>query len=158
MIYARYEEKKARARKNKLSVAGVLWEDADFDECKMDMFCQEIVDELGEHAPPSRYADNSSDRVFRAWQENWEKKKIGPGGDPVHKARLVRKYAGLYWLDIDNGNKLLCADQRMIFDKKRGKHKYQFLQSLMVLTARSLQMNRKMSGMFGHLKVLHCMS
>ena len=124
LIYARYQEKKARARKNKLSAAGVLWEDADFDACKMDMFCQEIVDELGEHAPPSRYPDYSSDRVFRAWQENWEKKKIGPGGDPVHKARLVRKYAGLYWLDIDNGNKLLCADQRMVFDKKRGENKY----------------------------------
>ena len=64
-------------------------------------------------------------RVFRAWKEGWEKKKIGPKGDSVFEARLGRKYGGLSWLDCDMGDVLMTANpDNMWFDKKHGNNEY----------------------------------
>ena len=41
LVYSRYQEMKCRNRVKKLSVAGVLWEDNDFESCKLDEYCHE---------------------------------------------------------------------------------------------------------------------
>jgi hypothetical protein len=55
-----------------------------------------------------RQEDASSDdaeernprRLFRAWREEWEKESAYKN-DAVHEAKLLRKYAGLKWIDPD---------------------------------------------------------
>ena len=37
---------RAQARQNKLSLAGKLWDDNDFERMKMDQYCKEIKDSL----------------------------------------------------------------------------------------------------------------
>ena len=46
LIYAQYQQARAQARMQKLSSAGKLWEDSDFESIKMDEYCQEIRDSL----------------------------------------------------------------------------------------------------------------
>ena len=52
-------------------LAGKLWDDKDFEVCKMDPYCSEINEALKD----KREEENI--RVFRAWEESWEKKKLG---------------------------------------------------------------------------------
>ena len=54
-----------------------------------------------------------------------DKLKIGPQGDSVFEARLVRKYGGLKWVDCDEGD-ILCKSHpdHMWFEKKRGQNRY----------------------------------
>ena len=42
LIYAQYQQMHAQARAMKLSEAGKLWDDKDFEGLKMDVFCKEI--------------------------------------------------------------------------------------------------------------------
>ena len=42
LIYAHYQQMRAQARAMKLSAAGKLWDDKDFEGLKMDVFCKEI--------------------------------------------------------------------------------------------------------------------
>ncbi len=69
----------------KLSAAGKLWEDEDFEGLKMDAFCKEIQmsleEEAGEPEEPVR--------ILRLWKEQWELKKIGPQGNQLLEARLI---------------------------------------------------------------------
>ena len=119
LAYARYQEMRYRTRVAKLSVAGVLWNDEDFECCHMTEFCRDTSMETIDNG------EGVHVRVFRAWKERWEKKKIGPKGDKVHEARLVRKYGGLQWIDIDNGDPLITAHpEHMWFEKKRGNNEY----------------------------------
>ena len=100
----------------------MLWEDEDFECCKMDDFCQELLDDIGAEAEEN---DGGDVRVIRAWQETWEKKRIGPQGDSVFQTRLVRKYGGLKWLDPDDGDSLRTAHpEQMFFEKKKGNNQY----------------------------------
>ena len=70
-------------------------------------------------------ASGEAVRVFRAWKEGWEKKKVGPKGDSVFEAMLVRKHGGLSWLDCDMGDVLMTANpDNMWFDKKHGNNEY----------------------------------
>ena len=48
-------------------------------------------------------------RIFRAWIEDWEYDCIS-NNDPVAEARLLEKYGGLRWLDLDE-NELIIADE-----------------------------------------------
>ena len=83
----------------------------------MDGYCAEIVQSLV--APRENNPDDI--RIFHAWVEKWEKKKLGPSGDPIFEARLVRKYGGLKWLDPDsNFSRRVCHLERMLFTKARG--------------------------------------
>ena len=66
--------------------------------------------------------------IFRACKEMWENKKIGPDGDDIFEARLVRKYGGLQWLDPDHNYSLRTAHlENMSFEKKYGNNKYHIL-------------------------------
>ena len=121
LIYARYQESRAKLKVAKQSAAGTLWEDEDFKCCKMNEFCQEIVDGL----PQEEDQDEGGVRVLRAWQEGWEKRKVGPQGDSIFQARLVRKYGGLCWTDPDHGDTLRTAHpDQMFFQKKKGNNQY----------------------------------
>jgi len=71
------------------------------------------------------YPKKTEARIFRAWEEEREKVPIGPNGDDILEARLVRKYGGLRWLDQDNGYRICEAHpDRMFFQKRRGNNKY----------------------------------
>ena len=80
-----------------MSCAGKLWTDDDFKCCKMDDFCGDIEADLARE----KAARNNEVRNFRAWQEQWEKKKVGPNGNKIFEARLLRKYGGIKFFDID---------------------------------------------------------
>jgi hypothetical protein len=77
MIYSQYQAMKAQARITRMSCAGKLWTDDDFKCCMMDEYCGDIEADL---AREKGGRDNEV-RNFRAWQEQWEKKKLGPTGD-----------------------------------------------------------------------------
>lgn len=86
--------------KRKVSqTAGTLWEESDFLTLKLNKFCAPIV-----RAPELETISESSNvkRVFRAWCEKWERKKLTAKGDPIFEAKLVNKYGGMKWIDIDN--------------------------------------------------------
>ena len=103
-------------------MAGKLWDNKDFEVCKMDPYCSEINEALKD----KREEENI--RVFRAWEESWEKKKVGPGGDYLLEAKLVKKYAGLKWLDPDSEmSRRVAHPKQMFFDKKRGNNQYHIL-------------------------------
>ena len=72
MVYAQYQQKRAQARAMKLSTAGKLWDDEDFESMKMDAFCKEIRDSLDEEVVEEQ--DEQPVRIFRLWKEKWEKK------------------------------------------------------------------------------------
>ena len=119
VIYGEYQQKKARLRKEKLSAAGKMWTDEDFECCKMDAFCKDIKDSV------EAQKEGSSVRNFLAWKETWEGKKIDTKGNPIFEARLVRKYGGIQWLDPDNDYARRTAHPEMMgFFKKRGDNHY----------------------------------
>ena len=120
LIYAHYQQMRAQARAMKLSAAGKLWDDKDFEGLKMDVFCKEIHmsledEEVGEPEEPLR--------ILRLWQERWELKKIGPQGNQLLEARLMNKYGGLKLCDIDEGNRVMTVT-KIVFEKQRGKNAY----------------------------------
>ena len=50
---------------------------------------------------------------------------MGPKGDQVLEARLVRKYGGIKWLDPANGYRACEAHPNDVaFEKKRGNNRY----------------------------------
>jgi len=119
LIYAQYQQMRAQARAMKLSAAGKLWEDKDFEGLKMDAYCKEIQMSLEEEvAEPEEPV-----RILRLWKEKWELKKIGPQGNQLLEARLMSKYGGLKFCDIDEGNRVMTVI-KMVFVKQRGKNAY----------------------------------
>jgi hypothetical protein len=62
-------------------------------------------------------------RVFRAWCEDWEYEMIAKK-DPVHEARLVEKYGGLTWFDVDNEVFVTSDDNSMYWVSRRGDKGY----------------------------------
>jgi hypothetical protein len=105
VLISHYQQMHAQASMRKLSVAGKLWEDADFDSMKMDPFCREIKDSLAAEETTEQPV-----RVLRLWQERWELEKLGPQGNSILEARLTKKYQGLKFWDIDNDNKVMTND------------------------------------------------
>jgi len=94
---------------------GELWEDKDFVTMHLDQYCLPI-DEL-----TSEEAMKQKTRIFCAWKESWEDKGLPSSGDPVIEARMLRKYAGLQWYDIDKDKMFVSHSDRMEIKKTRGK-------------------------------------
>ena len=94
-LYGNYQQVKARAKAEKLSSAGKLWEDADFKSLKMDEYCKDMVEALDANARPTK--------MFRNWQETWERKPVGTNGDVLLLERLKLKYIG-FKLDENEGD------------------------------------------------------
>lgn len=97
LIHAIHGEHQAEARRSKLSAAGNLWSDKDFESMKMDLFCKEIKDSLND-----KQIHQSGDRVLHLWNESWEKTKVNPqqGSNYMLDARLTKKYCGLKYYDV----------------------------------------------------------
>ena len=111
-------EQRSRFRLKKLGDAGKLWCDEDFESLKLSYFCEEIIE-------TARKLQPAKTRIFRAWEEGWEKRTVGPGGDDRFEAKLVAKYGGLCWLDADyNYRRVETHPTKMFFEKKRGGNKY----------------------------------
>jgi hypothetical protein len=53
-----------------------------------------------EDASPDDATERNPRRLFRAWKEDWELESAHKN-DAVHEAKLLRKYAGLKWIDPD---------------------------------------------------------
>ena len=51
-------------------------------------------------------------QLFRAWREEWEKESAHKN-DAVHEAKLLRKYAGLKWIDPDTDLMLVAEHGNM---------------------------------------------
>lgn len=101
---------------------GKMWEDADFDACKLDNYLSEINIEL-----EARIKEGDT-RLFRAWLETWEQEDVGPTGNNYFHARLVKKYGGLKWLDPDTGFSVRTAHPKMMyFHKERNNNGYHVL-------------------------------
>ncbi len=99
LIYGAAMQQRSRHREKELRSAGKLWNDDDFFSLKLDVHCKEIVETA--NALPQKAI-----RIFRAWEERWERVPIGPNENDLLEARLVRKYGGIKWLDPDNGHRL----------------------------------------------------
>ena len=118
LIYGSAMQQRSRHREKKLLTAGKLWTDEDFESLKLDVLCKDVVE-------TALSLPNKPLRIFRAWEEEWEKVPISANGNDVLEARLVRKYGGIKWLDPDNGHRLCIAHpNNMFFEKKRGNNKY----------------------------------
>jgi len=122
MIYSQYQQMKAQTRITRMSCAGKLWTDDDFKCCKMDDFCGDIEANLARE----KAARDNEVRNFRAWQEQWEKKKLGPNGNKIFEARLLRKYGGIKFVDIDTTPHRVFKvhPSTMWFEKERGNNHY----------------------------------
>ena len=121
-IYGQHGQLRSKIRSQNLAKAGKLWEDEDFQVCKMDVLCAELVESA------ANSSTENTTRIVRAWQERWEIGDVGANGNELLHARFVRKYGGLKWLDPDNGFSTRTAHPEMMyFEKKRGKNRYHIL-------------------------------
>ena len=106
----------------KKSMNGKLWEDEDFESCKMDNYCSEISNSLKESVA------KANARIFRAWEENWEKEALGPNRNNLFQAKLVKKYSGLKWLDPDSDFSLRTVHPKIMYsEKKHGNNNHHVL-------------------------------
>jgi hypothetical protein len=87
---------------------------------KMDEFCKEISDGL----EVDKAIRTGKIRIFKAWRKRWEIVKLGPNGDIVLEARLLRKYGGIKWFDPDSEQVFTSHMTKMHFEKKRGDNQY----------------------------------
>ena len=116
-IYGRYQQIKGQLRSKSLATAHKLWEEEDFDTMKMDAFYSEIVASL-------KPVENAEPRIFRAWEETWEKATVPPDGNTILEERFLRKYGGLKWVDDKDFMRYTARSDVMGFQKKRGNNRY----------------------------------
>jgi len=81
-ISAAYSYERSALRRATAQRAGKLWEDDDFEN--YNNFCSKNI-------PKSTRVT----RIFRAWEERWEKVQFDSSGDEKFAARLSAKYEGL---------------------------------------------------------------
>lgn len=120
MIFSQYQAMRGQIRTTKLSSAGKLWDEKDFQSMKMDEYCKEIEDGL----QVDKAVRSGKTKIFKAWRERWEMEKIGPNGDIVLEAWLLRKYGSIVWFDPDSQQIFKAHPTKMHFEKKRGDNQY----------------------------------
>ena len=79
-----------------------LWRDDDFK------YCLDSEDEGGGEAAEQRVT-----RIFKAYHEAWEKEAKFKR-DVINEAKLLKKYGGLCWNDVDNDDELLYSDKKSL--------------------------------------------
>ena len=52
---------------------------------------------------------------------------LGPSGEYIFEARLIRKYGGLEWFDPDDNVEFTAHPNKMHFEKRRGNNWYLIL-------------------------------
>ena len=63
----------------------------------------------------------------KTWVEGWEKRVLGPSGEYIFDARLIRKYGGLRWFDPDDNVEFTAHQNKMHFKKRHGNNRYLIL-------------------------------
>jgi hypothetical protein len=102
---------KSRTLKAEKEQSMELWNDNDLEfQLGLENFA---ADEASGVVPPR----TNPRRLFHAWIEEWEEVS-SKSNNLVHEARLLRKYAGLKWLDPDS-DKMYVADSDNL-EWKRG--------------------------------------
>ena len=92
VVCAAYSDEKAEARRVKAQRAGELWTDEDFTYLKLDHYCSgSVVERIRER----------NVRIFRCYEENWEKQQFDKKGDARYAAKVAAKYGGIKFLDED---------------------------------------------------------
>ena len=91
-VYGRNMLAKSQLRAARLATAHKLWDEGDFETLKLDHLGRETTSQVKKNS-------NKPSRIFRAWEESWEKVKLGSKGDRLLEERLCRKYGGLQWVD-----------------------------------------------------------
>ena len=71
-------------------------------------------------------ADERPARMFRNWQENWEKKKLGPSGDVMLHEKLKVKYVGLK-LDENEGENRIYTVHMIEFVRETRRKFYRII-------------------------------
>ena len=89
-ITAAYSYERAALRREESQKAGKLWEDDDFEN--YNNFCSQQLLEI----------PMTVTRIFRAWEEGWEKVQFNSAGDEKFAARFSAKYENLMWYDPDS--------------------------------------------------------
>jgi hypothetical protein len=123
LIYSQYQQMKAQAHIQKLTCAGKLWDDDDFKSMKMDEHFKEIENAL----EVDKGIRKGKIRVVKTWVEGWEKRVLGPSGEYIFEARLIRKYGGLKWFDPDDNVEFTAHPNKMHFEKRGGNNRYLIL-------------------------------
>ena len=68
-------------------------------------------------------------RILRLWKEQWENEKLGPQGNHILEARLMNKYGGMKFCDIDEDIRVMTV-HKMVFVKQRGNNEYRVFATL----------------------------
>ena len=89
-ITAAYSYERAALQREESQKAGKLWEDDDFEN--YNNFCSQQLLEI----------PMTVTRIFRAWEEGWEKVQFNSAGDEKFAARFSAKYENLMWYDPDS--------------------------------------------------------
>jgi hypothetical protein len=120
-IYGRHCSEKAKLRRlGKAEATEAFWEEADFEHLALGKFGLQRIDFDG---------TKKTMRVFRAWFEDWEA-EIYDHNDPVNNMKLVSKYGGLSWRDLDSPTTVFTADLHDMYfhrSRKRGERGYQVI-------------------------------
>ena len=113
-LVAQHCASRAARRRELQSKAGKLWTEEDFDELGLDKFGVNVAKLK---APPP----TKPKKIFRAWNERWENRKLKKRDDE-YEARLLRKYEGLQWRDPDKNDILVSSHPKQMYywQEKRG--------------------------------------
>ena len=113
-LAADYSRKKAKARRERAAMKKQIYEDQDF------------LTEGLKHPWTEEEVVHVDQRVFRAWNEKWEKQRFDCNGCKLFEAQFSKKYGGLMFADPDRQGELGwtmtdgCAVlQRLYRDRKK---------------------------------------
>lgn len=95
-ISAAYCHERSAARRAAANRAGVVWDDDDFETCKFGKYCEGVI----------AARDKKPVRVFRAWQEKFERTQFTRKGCRLFEAQMAKKYGGLMFRDVDKDGKI----------------------------------------------------
>ena len=95
-VAAAYSHEKSSVRRAAAQKAGSLWEDADFEVCNFGTYCEGGFSSVAKKPT----------RVFRAWQESWERTQFKSSGCALFAAQFTKKYGGLMFRDLDRDGKI----------------------------------------------------
>ena len=79
-----------------------MWNDDDFDR-RFDLFA----------ADATEARDSKPSRIFKNWEEDWEEVAVYKKC-PINQAKLLAKYGGLSWYDLDNDQMVFLTEVNLI--------------------------------------------
>ena len=108
VIYMSAKQQEAKSLRDKMEQIDASGPNAMFGDDDMNFDLQ--LEQYG--VPTNELRGAATDRVFRAWVEDWEM-EIRFKNDPVAEARLLQKYKGLVFTDPDNNQTYSIFEENM---------------------------------------------